>query len=490
MLALPNASFRLLVVPVLALFGAACMADPDTSPLPVENSMYRVGKVTQLEKNDIKTQIFRSRAECRGAMESAEADDCVPSIDRATGQVKVAFRFTDKTTGDPIRLPLEQDQVQVSHMGAPQANYQLIQHRPVRVPQLFILLLDGSGSMHNADGGGETAIQKLYGALMNPKVVEAFFPDEIKTGVTLLKFTDQVHSFDGGGFSVIESRKLYKQTVQTYIMGGPRGWTYLYASVRYVVGDFLKEPAIENWLALNAAEPTVVALTDGFNNEQGSDTCATNAPRLEETLQAISGSRNGPIGQRPTLYTVGLGRKIMRDFEVPQGRLSVTPRELCKNRGHQVINGDLERIGIDNASLEWMAAVGGGASFTRNEARGLAQTFQAAAATRFEWYELIYQVDPFFHRTSFKTRVRLMAYAYSQAEVEIFPSGWMDAPTGQRTEGERWSRPTPFRHTLTLLMPLLSALVLIAFWAPASFNARRAAFRRAVASKGPTPPKA
>jgi hypothetical protein len=297
-----------------------------------------------------------------------------------------------------------------------------------------------------------------------------------------------VHSFDGGAFSVIESRKLYKQTVQNYIMGGPRGWTYLYASVRYVVSDFLKEPVIENWLALNAAEPTVVALTDGFNNEKGDDTCATNAPRLEETLQAVAGARNGPIGQRPTVYTVGLGRKIQSNFEVPQGRLSVSPRELCKNRGHQTINGDLERIGIDNASLEWIASVGGGSSFTRNNAAGLAQTFQAAAAVRYEWYEIIYQVDPFWHRTSFKTRLRLMAYAYSQAEVDIFPSGWIDAPTGHRIDGERWARPTLYRHTLVVLMPLLSLWVLIAYWAPASFNARRAAFRRPVPSKGPPAP--
>jgi len=400
--------------------------------------------------------------------------------------------LVDKVTADPLMLPLEQDQIQVAHMGRGVSNFQLIPHNPQPVPQLFILLIDGSGSMHQPTT--ETGpVMKVYNALMDKRVIEGFFPkkSQVQRGVTLLKFTDKVYGFDGGAPRVITSRKEYKKTVQNYMLGGPRGWTYLYKAVQYTVTEMLVLPQIQNWLEMNVAEPTVVALTDGFNNEQSSDSCATNAPRLKNTLEIISAARNAPLGLRPTLYTVGLGKPINPSFEVPKGSLTPSAGKLCGRYKDSVINAGLERLGIDNPSMAWMAAVGGGTSFSRNSHKGLAKVFVAAAAERYEWYEVYYAVDGFYHRRSFKTQIQLRAFAKGSGTVEIFPSGWFDAPTGSRAEGDKWVQPAPYRNTFAFLLPFLSVLMLISFWGPASFNARRAVFRRSIASVGqPSAPAA
>ncbi len=473
----------------------ACMEHPDPKEgglVPVEWSAYRLGKTEQMERPEVHIQFMTSRRECRSKLELSDeqAEDCVPTFDRSTGTSRVAFRFIDKTTADPILLPLEQDNVQVTHMGRGVVNYQLIPHDPQPTNQLFLLLIDGSGSMHKPSTE-QGPVMKVYNALMDKKVIDSFFPpkSDVQRGVTLLKFTDKVHTFDGQEPKVITSRKEYKYVVQNYMLSGPRGWTYLYDAVKFTVKDMLEYPSINNWLTLNVAEPTVIALTDGFNNQENADSCGTNAKRLQVTLEAISQARNAPLGLRPTLYTVGLGKPIRPGWEAPgNNSFVVSPNKLCGKFKDSQINGALENMGIDNPSMTWMAKVGGGQSFTKNSHKGLAQVFRAAAAERYRWYEVWYSVDAFFHRKTFKTEVKLQAFARGGAGLEVHPSSFFDAPTAERVQGAKWPHVAPYRRTFTLMMPILSLLVIIAFWGPASFNARRAVFRRSVASSVPTPP--
>ncbi|MCO4747505.1 MAG: VWA domain-containing protein [Proteobacteria bacterium] len=463
----------------LILMVGACESAEDGS-VPIENSTYRMGQVEQLEDNELELEMFRTREECRAAVGPADEDACIPQVDRQNGEVRLSFRMRRKRTGDLHPLSLDKDVVQVSHMGsvvgvgARQA-VELEAMGEQRAGQLFIVLIDGSGSMYENDSA---ALGKVYSALKNKDVLDAFFPGTVDTGVVLLRFTKTVKGLDGGPPRVLNTRSEYKQMLE-YIASSERGFTHLYDAVTYSMGPLMAEPAIEEWKTIHDAEPTIIALTDGFNNEKGSDSCATNAPRLQTVLENISMARQQSSFQdRPTLYTVGLGRRLWPNFVVPEEGGKVRPKVLCGQYADSMINGSLERIGIDNASLSWMALAGGGESFVKNNDRGLAEVFKAAAAVRYGWFQLRYKVDGFHHRRSFETKVKLLAFARSGATTTFHPSAWLDGPSVV-AEDARWRTPLGAGATMGPLMTVLGMLVLLHFMGPAGFNARRAMFRRA-----------
>lgn len=458
---------------------AGC-ADSENGAVPIENSTYRMGQIVQEEENELDLEIFRTREECRAALGPAETEDCIPQVDRQNGEVRIAFRMRRQRTGDLHPLSLTKDVVQVSHMGsvvgvgARQA-VELEARGEQRAGQLFIVLIDGSGSMYENDSA---ALTKVYNALKREEVLDAFYPEDVTTGVVLLRFTKTVKGLDGGPPFVLNTRSEYKEMLK-YIASSERGFTHLYDAVSYGIGPLMEEPAIEEWKTINSAEPTIIALTDGFNNEKGSDSCATNAPRLQTVLENISMARQRASFQdRPTIYTVGLGRKLHPNFVVPE-ESKVRPKVLCGEYANSVINGGLERIGIDNPSLEWMARAGGGEGFVKKTDRGLAEVFQAAAAVRYGWFQLRYRVDGFHHRRSFETKVKLLAFARSGSSVEFHPSAWLDGPS-QASDKPGWRDPTSTGAIMSPLMVVLGLFVLLHFLGPAGFNARRAIFRRAV----------
>lgn len=468
----------LLLAGALAVSGCA---NPEEDPRPIEGSTYRIGEPEQGEKTELYMKVFTSREECRATFGPELVDDCAPQVDRSTGQVRLAFQTLDKSTMMPYYLPLAPDHVQVAHNKRPikeggKSGSELVRHNPRRSGQLFIVLIDGSGSMYE---NNNEQINKVYQALLRPKVKEAFFPNNVETGVVLLRFTSTVKGLDGGAPMVIERPKQYETAVRNWLYSGERGFTHLYDAISYAVGPLIDdEGAVRDWLAIHRAEPTIIALTDGFNNEKGSDLCRDNVPRLQELLEDIELARNKPLGLRPSVFTVGLGVPIRKGFEeVPRGRVSV--RDLCGRNANEMINGQLERRGIDNVSLKWIAERGGGASFVKRNSSGLAEVFQEAAAVRYEWYQVYYKVDRFHHRQSFDTRIRLTSFANAEATVHVYPSGWIDAPTPHRAEEGRWSEPSRMRDAFGLVMPLFGGLVFFAFLGPATFNARRAVTRRA-----------
>jgi hypothetical protein len=249
----------------------------------------------------------------------------------------------------------------------------------------------------------------------------------------------------------------------------------------YSTTALLAQPEVESFLKVTGAEPTVVLLTDGFNNQSGSDTCATNVDRLQATLDRLREVRTAPGARfRPVVYGIGLGVPY-RPGSKPEGvNQKVSVSSLCGPFGDNPIDGGLEDIGIDHVSLQWLAEAGGGRSYVRRDSKRLAEVFRDTAAIRYRWFEVRYRVpDSFYHRKSFEVQLRLENLARAYTTVMVYPHPLLDAPGGELLPGERWVRPTSFARSLAVLVPSLALLVAGLFVGPAVFNVRRAIFRRA-----------
>jgi len=454
---------------------------------PIPNTTTRVGRPEVVDGTELELKIFTTLDECRARVQPDELELCMPYVDRANGEVRLGFQF--RLDSDVFPLPLASEHIKIGHLGRELqgggANtVSVVPHDPVRSPQLFILMIDGSSSMTK---GGR--MEKVRKALLMPEVVEAFFPDDVKTGVVVFQFTDRGPRPIGGRLRVFENPRDYRQVIRRELRV-LSGYTHLYDAITYATGEFLARQDIQDLLTFHQMTPTVVALTDGFNNIRSDDTCGDNAGRLSTLLRHLEQVRAPESGiepgRRPSVYTVGLGRPLRPAFEL--GRevsTSVRARDLCGGRkvGRQ-INGDLENRGIDNASLEWIARIGGGQSYVRQDYKGLGQAFKGAAAARYHWFEARYRVPPFYLRRSFRTTLRLISFATAEASVELFPSAWLDAPPGAKGDGG-WTVQRPYRYILVLLMPAFGMLLLLSYLGAAAFHARRAMFMKV---RQPRPP--
>jgi hypothetical protein len=318
----------------------------------------------------------------------------------------------------------------------------------------------------------------LKAALLRADVVDSFFPTEVKTAVVPLVFRGAGVPEPLGGKWIVDNKQDYRKVIRENLQIGA-GYTFLYQAVEYSTSTLLDVPEIKQAVENGKQVPTVIALTDGFNNEDPADLCKSNAPRLEKLLGHLSAVRRGEkvdVRRRPVVYTVGLGRSAWRDFQA-QDELKVAVPTLCKALGERRIDGDIENRGVDNATLKWIARIGGGESFIRQDTEGLAEAFRGAAATRYEWFEARYQVDPFHLRRAFETRLRLNSLLRSEAAIWIHPSGWMDAPPGV-LDDKQWAHAVPFGVTTTLVLPVLGLLVAMGYVPAAVFNVRRALFSR------------
>jgi hypothetical protein len=479
---------------LFTLMGCTSCSTPMES---VPGHTMRIGQPEITEGKELDLKIFTNEAECLGSGVSPdEVNLCTPWMDRSTGQVRLGFQF--RLESEPFPLPVWKEHVDVLHDGATVLDnegvmrVQVIPHGPNRANQIFILVIDGSASMMNVDSDGEQRIEKVREALLMPEVVERFFPgDGIKTGVVLMTFTNGTPQPVGGKIEVIKSAGKYRKVVRDQL-GVRGGYTHLYDAVRDSTGILLDNKEIRYHLDLWQAEPTVVVLTDGFNNQAYDDTCGSNAPRLSMLLKHLDNVRRGDnvdIRSRPSVYAVGLGRPLRRKTKVLEAVdekvKDVKPRKLCGGKFvNERIDGGLERVGIDNASLQWMATHGGGFAFVRQDSEGIGKAFAEAAATRYDWFELRYQVDPAYLRREFETTLRLRTFASAEAKVKLFPSGWMDPPTGVVDE-DGWAQPAPKRSILASIMPVLGLLAGMVFLSAGLVNTRRALFGRVGRPKGP-----
>lgn len=483
-------ALRILLVAVLFLAGCG------TSWVPVPGTTTRVGKSSTKKDQDLELRIFTTPADCSGfGITKEEQHLCLPHVDRAAGEVRVSFYFALK--GEPYPMPLNDDQkdnLLVSHLGTQVKEGQgrqavtVIPHEPEPVKQLFILVIDGSSSMSE-----NNRMKKVKAALLRDEVIGAFFPSEVKTGLVLLQFTSGQPRPVGGELEILWNRDQYVGAVRKLKVLS--GFTHLFDAVTYASGPLLKEDVLDAVIDTEEMAVTVVALTDGFNNLKGSDTCRDNADRLTGLLRHLKRVRDGEVDlrRRPTIFTVGLGKPLRPQFQLPQGsKPEVAPVELCGKRYvDRRIDSDLELLGIDNASLRYIADRGGGFTYVSRDKEGLGRAFRSAAAKRYNWFELRYRVDPFFLRRRFKTGVRLVSYASAEAEVELHPSAWLDAPPG-KVGADGWTTETSYLDTFVVVVPTLGLLMAFSFLGAAWFNTRRALFGRTRpprnARKGPPQP--
>lgn len=450
----------------------ACGADLEHVP----GGTLWVGKPEIPEGTELDLVIFTRASDC-GNLTGATPEDCLPRVDRAAGEVRLAFQF--RAGSDPWPMAIDEEHLQVVHQGSKVQEGQnlqrvdLIPHAPMKADQLFVLLIDASGSMN--EPAADPRIGRVVKALLQPEVVDAFFPEGQTTGLVLLEFSGDSVRPVGGAMKVITKKGEYKKLVRQELRAGA-GYTNLYQAVEYATGTLLRDvPEVAAFLKTTTGAPTVIALTDGFNNARATDTCGDNAERLQRLVRHLADVRgdDAPLTARPRVFTVGLGRPFHRKFELPGDPTAVQPGALCGRKYRDfTIDGNLENLGIDNASLEWIAAIGGGESFVKQKSADLGEAFRSAAAEQYEWFEVRYALDPFWLRRSFRTTLRLVSFAEAEASVALHPSGWFDPPPGV-AGADGWARPSRLTRTCALVLPLLGMLVAASFVSPAWLNARR-----------------
>jgi len=480
-----------LAVASALLSGCANQNDPAT-PVPVVGTTYRIGPPKLTEGSQVTVDIMRDRKRCQQVFSNPDRRDprfethedrlqsCVPKVDRAAGQVELSFRLAQPDNQNrALFMAVERPHVQVLHMERNVPIFEFEQYDPTTVGQLFIVLVDWTHTMNIEDNEGITRIQRVIDAIWASRKV---FVGE-GSAVAIFKYNTRLMGAAGQPpaevVPVRTERQLQDELAQ---IGRPNGWTHLFPAVRTAIGPLLDgETAVASFLNQNDVQPTVILLTDGFNSTRRDEICADNAPKLAETLQALRNARRKPPTKRPDLYTVGFGAPPFRPgWKAPKDDIAVTGPKLCGQFVNNLIDGDLDVKRIDNVSLEWLAEAGGGRAFLKAQAKQIAEALQSTAPRRYSWYKVKYKVDPYYHRTSFATRIKLVQLVAADAAVTFHPSAWFDVPTGLLPSGEdRFVEVGDIRRATGLAVPLLGFFIILGFFGPAMFNARRALFRRA-----------
>jgi hypothetical protein len=452
----------------------------------------RIGNYEAQGEADLELKIYSSEKQCNRLLNDLESteetlEDCMPYIDRGRGEVHLGFSF--QLDGDIYPLPLMKEHMDISHqndlVGVSNDDFkeevQIIPHVPEQVPQIFVLMIDSSGSMNTKDKfSDQSRMDKVKEALLLPNVQKAFFPMGGKNLVSIFEFTDQGAQPLGGKTILLDNIKDYRKRIKKHLKASS-GYTHLYDAIEFAIEKFLKKEQIQdNLIRLNAV-PTIVLLTDGFNNERKDDACEDNAPRLQKLLKKIYRSRvdkDVDIRTRPTIYTVGLGKAFYPKFRLPRSnRTKVNSRTLCGKYMERRIDGGLETKGIDNSSLTWIAEVGGGSSFLKQNAKGLGEAFEEAASVRYNWFELRYRVNPLFLRRDFQSRLILKTFAIADSKISIYPHSLLDSPPGIVGE-DGWARPPKYGLIFASLISSMGLLIFLSILGAFLFNAKRYVFGR------------
>jgi hypothetical protein len=486
----PRSASSRWILELFLLFGLLTACTNKYVSVPA--STLRLIRQPSVGDTELGLTLFLTEGECR-KVAPKDSRSCLPWVDRARGEVHLSFQFI--LGMDVFPMPITRDDLKVIHMGTfvqadqSRQSYEIIPHDAVSGQQLYVLLIDASNSMaEQKPNETGTRMDRLRAALLQEDVVRSFFPPDGSTGVALFTFTSGKPEPLGGSLRVIEDASTYKALVRDHLR--PRGgYTYLYEAVRWGTGELLSQPsAVREFLGgrMNSAV-TIITLTDGFNNEAASDTCGTNALRLQSLVKHIQNVRKTEqrLAQRPAVFTVGLGQSIWPSFKLPTDLDRIDEQRLCGSRAGLRIDGYLENYGIDNASMAWIADVGGGKSYVKSDTLGLAEALKSAAAERYRWFEVRYRVDPHYLRRKFETRLRLVDYATAEASVVFVPSAWFDMPVSDLAK-DGWGRPAGFLKTTATVMPIFGLLVALTFLPAAFFNARRTLSGR-LKKPAPTP---
>jgi hypothetical protein len=484
---------------LLALLGATPAAgaenDPPEKPMiPIEGSAWRLSEpYEQPDADRFKLHVFRDRADCNGRIDPAQADACVPWINAAKREMHFAFRLIDPNLAG-VPMALNEGRValalggKVGAIEVPADQFELVPHEAAGRGQLFVLLIDRSGSMYTGSKDRRPTMERVVQALVAPVTVDAFFPPEagLRVGVMLLTFTDTVQGVDGEPLEEVEILRdpdEYRVAVDHLLdQPGSTGWTHLYDSVQTTLDRALSRTEVSQVVQLTKSEPVLVVLTDGFNNVAATDTCGTNEKGLGGVLESLRANQGG-VGRRATTFTVGFGEPFRPEFRLP----STPPRfptaaNVCGDAVDTRIDGTLDARGIDNVSLAYMAEAGGGRTYAGTDSRALAR-FLADAGTRlYRWYEVRARLEE-GEQQRFRTRIPLRLNVRFPRQVEsrfvLFPNPYVDGPPGSPGAGGGFAGPGDLRQTTAELVLGLGATFALFVLAIGGYHLRRAVIRMA-----------
>jgi|GEM_PF-5835705 len=467
------------------------LACSGTTVVPIPDTTARIDVVAEVNQrqSELALKIMTTPEECEyivGGLDDPlsrkEYEDCLPWIDRQAGEVKLGVRF--ELDDQFFQLPDLNDHVSVSLNdrqvvdGAAESDVRVIGHDPVRIKQVFLLLIDGSGSMNIRDAGSsKTRMDKVRDALLMRSVQEAFFPDGVTNHVIVYTFTSGTPQPLGGQLTILSNKQTYKSHIQEHLKARS-GYTHLYDAVDYGLNTVLAKSDVQTLLD-GQTKPTIVLLTDGFNNEASNDTCTSNVPRLQRLLTGIRKEMDDLSVDTPLIFTVGLGRPLSKRFNpkrVKQGRL--TDRTLCGGQSYNALidapgkTGGLEDVFIDNISLELIADRGKGRAFVERDAKGLGEAFKEVAAIRYQWFEIMFRDNALKFRREFNVGLQLNNYARAVSNVNVYPHAWMDGPHGKK-DAEGWSTRGTIWHSASILTSGLGVLIFLLVFGAAVFNGKR-----------------
>ncbi len=491
----------------LLLFLFACSSNPDSNIVPIEGTTaridekYKLGENTELDMVFMTTEEqcaeffatqYRSVKDIGQDKYDRNMDACLPWIDRGAGEVKLSLRF--ELDGETYPMALETDDIEISHdnqkveINPPDVVQRVKGHNPSKGDQLFILMIDASGSMAKPEENPRMDVVKK--ALKREGVMERFFPDEGKNHVVMYTFTSKVTPL-GGVIKSLDNKEDYLEMVEKL---QPRdGYTHLYDAVKYGIKDIPKEPEIKELLD-GKIRPTLVLLTDGFNNKKPKDTCSTNVEPLQNLLLEMDEIRKkqDPL-EKMHIVTIGFGRKLKgkRYFSIDRwkkkDKYTVRASHLCRrDKNGKVLRSEridasrniegLEKHYIDNVSLAMIAEKGEGQTFVRKDTEGLGRAFEDAAAFRYQWFEVQYRQSPLKLRKDFDVRLKLVGFLKSMSYIKIYPSAWLDGPSGEKftgDDGEEWSKRSSVWHSTTIFISGVGLFFFLSILGAAVFNVKR-----------------
>lgn len=477
------------------------------SSIALEDSTWRMLEPLEVDRGGYKIHLFRSRSDCLGGLSAADAEDpdlverCVPWIDPARRRIHLAFEVRHRDNRVPMAI--DADRLDVA-LGDARGTFQLrdgvqlTPHHDAGLRQLFILLVDRSSSMYRDWEGSDgemhrPRIEDVVRALLSPGVLSTFFPDGmgVHTGVMLFTFQDEVRGVNGQPWtdvSILTSMEEYRAEVDALLYEPQGGFTHLYDAVGTVLDDVLvTHEHVRPFIELTQADPALIVITDGFNNTSGPQKCGENAPMLTRVLKTIDRVHTRPGRTGVQLFTVGIGPPYAPDFRPPPGRPGfVSERQLCGDKAFRRIDGDLEREGIDNPSLLYMARAGGGRDYVGEDPGKVAALIQQTGARLHEWFELELELDERQlkrFRQDMPLLLEVTRPRHLEARTTLVPHPWLDGPGARVTESGRLLSPSIRSAFAVLVTGLGMSFFVFVTWV-GLYHARRALLKRATTVGG------
>lgn len=494
----------------------ACSSATTESTVPIIGTTARISERHKPDENsDMKMVLMTTEKQCKDYFRilrqtkknigeeayNLNMERCLPWFDRGKGEVKIStwFEYNDQ----PYPLLLKPEDITIIHgksgeviTDSKNVIKKVRPHLPSEKGQLFILMIDGSNSMKEAsyDDPNFSRLEMVQKALKSKGVMDEFFPKdkEINNYVAIYSFTSGDPKPVGSKtISILDNRDDYVEVINK--LSTKKDYTHLYRAVEYGMTKIPKEKNIKDLLE-NNIQPTLVVLTDGFNNLKGTDTCSDNVKRLNNLLKKMDNIKNEKSKKgKMNVVTIGFGNRLNDIFdgsEWAEERSTVTGRHLCTQKkrvekGRVMAQTDLtwridasggrdglERHFIDNVSLAMIAEKGSGTTFARTSAKGLEAAFKSVVALRHQWFEVYYRFNPLNMRQDFEVKYDWEGFMRATSSVNIYPHAWVDGPPGEvdrkgfPKRGSAW-------HSTTILSSGMGLFLFLSILGAAVFNVKR-----------------